>query len=60
MDKANYQKRLEYCRHKANCHNADSEGWRIASEVYEHLIECPFTHHGPRPTCKWQADGVEK
>jgi len=53
--KSNYEQRLEDCIHKSLLGNADSAYWRIAAEVYEHLIKCPFTHHGANATCPWQS-----
>jgi hypothetical protein len=60
MNKSNYEKRREFCYHKAKSDRENSYYWIQAAEVYEHLIECNLTHSGANPTCRWNANGVEK
>ena len=60
MAKENYKKRMEHFRQKALKRGHDSAIYWQVVEVYQHLIECNLTHSGANPTCRWNANGVEK
>lgn len=63
MDKTNYIKRMEFCRHEALKRNGSSSEWWQAVEVYQHLIDCDKSHTARdkgNGFCQWEANGVEK